>query len=352
MAGTTPNSQVELKGVLQDSFSMMLDLHRNKDLCILGDLFDGFTVDIAEVLTCYTTLASWLETMNNSRMVYLVAGNHDIGKRNDRLSSFDVLASILTSRFPTRVHVIREGVVSRGNIHMIPHCMNQDLFNIELEKARDLEPGYLLLHANVDNGFAENSDHSLNVSDDQLTLLCQKHTVLFAHEHQHRTINRYKNPVIVLGNQWPSSVADCLAHGEAQKDGLKMAHVIDDDGIQTIQTWKRQDDFEQMQWDALTDSTASFIRITGTVCAEQASDVISAIAKYRKNSPALVITNGVKVEGIAGMDESSLDALTQVKSFDVLQALLDMLEPEERVVVRDLLGMETEPDLNSFLEAA
>lgn len=336
--GTTPQSQQNLKKYLQDSLRSFVFQHLDKDLIINGDLFDGFTVDISDVLDCYFTLANWLSTMNNGRKLILVAGNHDIGKRNDRMSSFSFLANLLDDRFPNRVTVVDTGLASFGNIHVIPHCMNQDLFDIELEKALKVEPGYLLLHANVDNGFAENSDHSLNVNNDWLIRLSKLHVLVFAHEHQGRVLHRDGHQIIVCGNQWPSSVSDCMAHGDGQKDGLKRATVIHPGaGVSSIETWDALGDFEQMDWTDLHDTKAQFIRVTGKAGAESAASVISAIAKYRQSSNALVITNAVAIDGVAGMDEDVALSFEGVKSFDVLGALLEQLSEGEAKVVKELL---------------
>lgn len=342
MAGTTPVSQLALRHYLITAFERAIMANVDKDLIIAGDLFDGFTVDIDTVLDCYFALSKWMSSPGH---LYLMAGNHDIGKRSDRTSSFDVLASLLVAHYPERVTVIKDGLVTADErVHMIPHCMNQDLFNIELEKALHVPAGVLILHANIDNGFAENSDHSLNVDAEQLTRLSKKHVILFAHEHQHRVVSGYKQMVLAMGNQWPSSVSDCLAHGEAQKDGRKFQHVVktdfgsDDINIVMEETWKRDGDFVEMPWDELVETTARFVRITGSEPAERASDVISAIAKYRSKSPAFVVTNGVKIEGIKGMDDITELNCEQVKSFDVLGALLEMLDAEEQKVVKELLA--------------
>lgn len=336
VAGTTPASQENLRYTLQLRLRAALDRFFDHDLIILGDLFDGFNVDASEVLACYFTLSEWLTETHNT--LTLVAGNHDIGKRDDRLSSFGMLAQLLEDRFPTLVRVVDERSASFDGIHIIPHCMNQDLFELELAKALDAEPGYLLLHANVDNGFAECKDHSLNVSAEWLKKLSDRHTLLFAHEHQARTLNYGKHDVIVLGNQWPSSIADCLSHGPAQKDGRKYAHSISDSGVLQYETWCRDGNFVQMPWDQLDDQTAAnFIRIVGSAKADQASDVISAIAKYRAKSSAFVISNAVQIEGVEGLDEMSQLTFENVKTFDVLSALLAELTPEEGEAVKELL---------------
>lgn len=339
VAGTTPASQLAVRQYLQDSFRTLVNQHHDKDLCIPGDLFDGFEVDMQSVLDCYMTLSDWL--FESGRTLILGAGNHDIGKRNDRLSSFSLLGHLLLDRFPDTVTIVKDGLYSFGNIHVIPHCMNQDLFNIELEKALHMEPGYLLLHANVDNGFTEHSDHSLNVDGEWLTKLSKKHHLLFAHEHQHRHFSLEdtgRNPITVMGNQWPSSVSDCLAHGAAQKDGMKYAHLITDGTLASFATWHRDGDFEQMDWTDLQETEARFIRITGQAAATQAADVVSAIAKYRTKSKAFVVGNGVKIDGAVGMDELASVSFEKVTSFDVLGALLAELTPKEGEVVKELLA--------------
>jgi DNA repair exonuclease SbcCD nuclease subunit len=334
-AGTTPASSAALAASLQDSFEKFLMENLDDDLIIAGDLFDAFQIDIGEILQCYHTLAMWLD--KSGKRLYLQAGNHDAGRRDDMLSSFDFLCQILESRFST-VTTIKRELFSVGNIHMIPHCMNQDLFNIELEKALYVEPGFLILHANCANGFAEHSDASLNVDAEWLTELSKKHTILFAHEHQARTLKLGGKPICIMGNQFPSSIADCLAHGEAQKDGCKYAHVINGDGsITKIKTWERKGSFEQIDWTELTVPTAPFVRVSGSATAAQASDVIGAIARARKESNSFVITNGVVIEGIGDMALDAAVLFDRVSSFNILESLLENLTQAEQVVVKSLL---------------
>lgn len=343
-AGTTPASQCAVQAYIRTEFELTLQRYLDHDLLIAGDLFDGFFIDPAEMLKTYYILADWLKQSGNTLL--LMAGNHDIGKRNDRLSSFDLLASFLVARFESQVKVIKDELYTHaGNIHVIPHCMNQDLFDLELQKARDLPDGVVVLHANIDNGFTENSDHSLNVEATWLSRLTKKHVLMFAHEHQNRIL-RFDGgkSVFAMGNQWPSSISDCLAHGEAQKDGTKYAHVIresfEDPGeyeFLRTPTWKREGDFEQQDWTDLQASPAHFIRVTGSASAEQAAEVINAVAKFRQQSDAFVITNAVVINGVAGMDELAELTFEQVKAVNVLDALLEMLTAEEGAVIKQLL---------------
>ena len=338
MGGTTPLTQGLVQQGIQDSFHGYLMTHTDADLVINGDLFDGFSVDVVWVVACYMSLVEWFAKSDHT--LYLVAGNHDIGKRNDRKSSFDVLADLLSERFPTRTIVVKNEPYSEDGMHIIPHMLNQDIFNMALEQALSWEPGWLLLHANVDNGFAEESDHSLNVSREQLLELSKTHKLLFAHEHQARDVEMPGNrhAIRVLGNQWPTSIVDCRSADNAQLDGCKYAHQISDSGITEEETWRAEDDYSEVDWTGLFDTNARFLRVTGTAGASQAADVITAIAKFRQNSEAWVITNGVKIEGIQDSAEIHSMTLERLSSINILDELIEHLTDAEAVVVKKLLA--------------
>jgi hypothetical protein len=343
VAGTTPASAAALRNNLQESFYRLVNQHLDKDIIILGDLFDSFTVDAGEIWSTFSTLSSWLDSSAGmgTRLI-LVAGNHDWAPRGAQVSSFHLLAAILETLCPSRVRIVDtdHGLSTVAErIYVIPHVPNQDLFDIELNKALELPDGYLLLHANCANFFAEKSDHSLNVNEDMLAKLAKKHRVLFAHEHLHREL-AWSKTVTVLGNQFPSSVSDCLAHGEGQKDGKKYAHVIESDlGLTRIETWSEAGSYAEIPWTELgEDDGDEFVRVVGQATAAQAADVINAISKYRQRSAAYVVSNAVEIEGIAGVDELATASLESVRAFDVLGALLEVLDPEEAKVIREVMA--------------
>jgi hypothetical protein len=281
-------------------------------------------------------------------MLHAAQGNHDIAKNSQRTSSFAFFGELLKASFPNRVRIYNQGLeLMHFGLWVIPHCVNQDSFEVELTKALEVAPGYLFLHANYDNHFAVEADHSLNVSEEMARKLI-KHgwTLVFAHEHQAR--NCLAGQVIVTGNQWPTSVSDCLAHGEGQKDGKKFAHLIDTDedfgsgmttvSLKPIQTWQAEGDFIAMDWKALEQSDCRFIRIEGEASAEQAADVINAIARYRQHSKALVVTNSVKIAGVAGVGDMTSLSVEKLQAVNVLEALCEQLTEPEAVKVRELLG--------------
>lgn len=345
-AGTTITTRPLIQQYIQDAFRDTLWQHPDRDLVINGDLFDGYEVDTGQVLQAYLTVHDWL-LRNPSRMAHLGMGNHDIAKNSQRTSSFHLFGKLLQTAFPERVRVYDKGLeMIHWSVWIIPHCVNQDSFEIELTKALSVAPGYLLLHANYDNHFAVEADHSLNVSEEMARRLI-KHgwTLVFAHEHQRRTA--LAGQVIITGNQWPTSVSDCLAHGEAQKDGKKYAHLIDTDKdfiseqvtvtLKPVLTWLAEGDYVAMDWKEIAPSDCRFIRIEGTADAGQSADVINAIARYRQHSKAFVITNSVKIAGIAGVGEMTSLSVEKLQAVNVEDALCEQLTKEEAAKVKELL---------------
>lgn len=336
-SGTTLQSQTELGEYLHAEFRKLVMQHTDKHLLINGDLFDAFSIDPMDLIECFNTLSEWLDTSHNC--LTLIAGNHDRVPRANKVSSFELLGHVLTSQYGDRVRVVDwdDGFTKIApNIFAISHMPNQDLFDAEIEKAiASDETGYLLLHCNYCSTFCEHSDHSLNISPEQVRHLKGKWHCILGHEHQGRDLDR----VTIVGNQFPSSVSDCMAHGDAQRNGLKRALIIEDDlGRTDVQTWAAAGYFTKADWRNLEDTPHQFIRVEGTASAGEAQDVINTIAAFRNASKAFVITNAVKVEGSPDFDNLTESSFEAVKSFDVLAALLDELSPQEATLVKDLLN--------------
>lgn len=345
-AGTTHASRLGIQNYLQTSLVTILEDHEDKDVALNGDLFDTFDVETSQLLQVYMTFDGWLR--RTGKKLHLVRGNHDISKNSTKTSSFAFLCSLLKNAFPEQVFVyIDELAQVEEVIWVIPHCVNQDLFELELGKALEVAtPGFLLLHANCDNNFAVEADHSLNVSDEWVRKLIKfGWTLVFAHEHQRRDL--HAGQVRIMGNQWPTSVADCLSHGEAQKDGKKYAHVFQSTvdeasgnytmSMKPVQTWDREGDYTEVNWRELTLTDHRFIRVTGDAKSDEAADVINAIHRFRLASQAFVITNSVKIEGVAGINDMASLTEDRLQAVNVRQALLDELTADERKVVNELL---------------
>lgn len=339
--GTTLASAAALRTYLQDEFRQLIMAHLDKDLVVNGDLLDTFTIDVRELLQVYQTLVQWLHA--GEGRLFLIRGNHDASAKGQKISSFEFLCNILLSQFPDHVDVTHGKLRHLfGAAWAIGHSDNQDLFDMELEKAVEQidGPGTLFLHCNYDNHFAEESDHSLNLSEEAARRLTDKGVQLvLGHEHQKRVIKQPGANILIAGNQFPSSVSDCLAHGAAQKDGRKYAHLLSEDGeITPIETWSRVGTFIEADWTELDEVEGGrFIRVTGTASAESAARVISNISKLRQKSTAFVVSNAVKISSGGSFDELGELAADAVTKFNVKEALFAELTAEEVRVIEEVL---------------
>ena len=344
VSGTTPQSREDLRTYVFAEFDKLLHLAYGNDLCILGDLFDAFEVAPRDWLESYLLLADWC-TNNPNCTLYLVAGNHDISMKGTKQSWFETLATGLEQQFDSVQVVGIDSYMNIGsNVHIVAHHRNQELFDLTLsEVLEDCERGdYVLLHANYDNKFAERSDHSLNVSEEQALKFTKKGVdLVFAHEHQSRMEIPHGTPadggsVICLGNQIPTSVADCLGNNS------KFYWALTDNNIQKFECWddrKGSDGgYEAVDWRHLDqDCSAKFIRVVGDAVNAEAAQVIDAIHRFRQKSHAFVITNAVKIEGIADI-ESLPDTFEAAKKFDVMEFVYGQLNEAEAEVIRKIIG--------------
>ena len=334
-AGTTPASQAALTEHIHQHFEALINATDEDHIVINGDLFDGFEVPGTDLIRTFNVLDHWFMRARQAQHLTLVAGNHDWNPRADRVSSFHLLAHFLRVRRGMSVDVIDH---TRGfsrvadRVWAIPHMPNQDLFDIELSRAMADRGDILLLHANYDNNFAVESDHSLNVSREIAGQLVDRGwTLIFGHEHQVRVTES----IVIPGNQVPTSVADCL--------GCKGKYYLTLSGKETqLHEWLNLEEdkvFTRLDWRNLdADPGYQFIRVEGTATAEEAAEAVDAVARFRAKSQAFVVTNAVKVEGVAAFDELAEMSLEQITAFNVLDALLSELTEEEGKVVKELLS--------------
>lgn len=336
-AGTTPTSAAALRSYLLDTFRQLMDTQ--DDVVILGDLFDDFTVDASDFWTTFEILAEYLKGTGD---LTLVRGNHDWSPRADRKSSFDLLADILKHMRPTQVKVVREGLEHlQDDILIIPHMPNQDLFDLELDKAYERGGRYLLTHCNMmPPACYGKQDHSLSINEERAKQLAEKFVILNGHEHQH-VFHSIGKGVHCLGNQVPSSIADCLGRGKAQANGVKLLTTITDDfGLSQTTVWRSTDDFWVVDWRDLgsVPLDAKFIRVEGEAEASEAALVVNAIAELRKFHDAFVIGNAVRVSGQEAISEETAQAFQSIKAFDVMEAILSELNKAERAKIEEILA--------------
>jgi hypothetical protein len=329
------------------------------DLIILGDLFDGPTIDTNEFWSTYLILDRWISDScssgeKNGRLI-LVRGNHDIVPQTGTMSHFDLLAEMLSLRFPAEQFLlVREGLTEvREGVFVIPHMPNQELFDAELDKALALDgDGYLCLHCNMlPPEYYGKRDHSLSVSQERAEALAQKFVILNGHEHQYAFHDIGKG-IYCLGNQFPSSVADCLPRaGYTGEDKCCLEFhpgIAEEVPIgRGVITWQAAGSFYRADWRGLETlpEDAEFVRVEGTAQATEAEQVIDAIARLRREHRAFVIANAVAMEGMQGIDEAAEATFEGIRAFDALDALLAELSDVERARILEVLKDEEESNV-------
>jgi DNA repair exonuclease SbcCD nuclease subunit len=333
-AGTTPQSQAALRTHIFSEFRDLMTEPFNQHIVVNGDLFDNFTVDSRDLLETFEIMVECLEKGNS---ITLIMGNHDAVARSTQVSSFHTLCRVLKSmtyrfNFVDHTHGLTWiGGWSELPVLAISHQLNQDLFDIEIKKAVEMggDGRVLLLHCNVGNKFAEDDMHSLNLNDEQLDALMRSGwQIVCGHEHQMRTLRGGR--VVIPGNQIVTSISDCL-NCDAKY------YVWITDKVELVKLFDVKDVFTEVDWQDEVLMDDMFVRVTGTATAEQASEVVDAVASFRKESDAFVVANAVKIDGVCDFDSLTEASFDDIKKIDVLGLMLEEFNERERVVIKELL---------------
>jgi len=299
---TTPQSRKALREALYKQALWMVGKPSNPSIC-LGDLFD--TTDNEEAV-----IAQGAEVA--SRCSLILAGNHDLGNRDGKMSSLQLIGELakdsaiaLEDATDTYFQVQVEGV----DLFCIPHKRTQEIFDatlLNIQSAIRINPeAIILLHCNYDNSFASD-ETSLNLSKSQAAqLVADFDYVLIGHEHIPRS--DFGGRLQILGNIHPTSFSDisdkfiwAYEKGELRKEKIWSA-----------------DKYLLIRWEELLSSGISkidleFIEITGTAPASKLPEISKAVQKLWAQFPtAYMIRNHVKSEAIV------VDVPTQHKALDV-----------------------------------
>lgn len=317
VAGATPASAAALKKFTLASFEAFM-VEADEPVLIAGDLFDVWLPSLSDTWKTYTILKDWAQ---KGHKLTVMAANHDLSTDSSKFGGLEFLAKLFKDH-PNVQFVIGTGAWVAEGVYCVPHVPNQDIFDVELAKVPECE--VLFLHANLDNNFAAQADHSLNVSREQLDKLPAK-LVYFGHEHHARQVGK----AFVGGVQWPTSISDCLD----KKD--KFAYRLVGSKLEPVKTWDAAN-YAELDWRNPEPSEAQFVRFSGHCKPEEAADMADTIARYRQWSQAFVVTNAVKVGEDTEGNELALNSLEAISKFNVMEALRDHLAPEEFKVLENL----------------
>jgi hypothetical protein len=112
--------------------------------------------------------------------------------------------------------------------------------------------------------------------------------------------------------------------------------------IDYIQTWTPDDAdgwYAEVDWrelSAVEEEGRGFIRVNGPATAAESAEAIKAISTFRQRSQSFVVTNAVQVEQAEGLEDIA-SSIEDIRSVNVIELLLDLLEPAQRETVQKLL---------------
>jgi metallophosphoesterase superfamily enzyme len=328
-AGTTNHSREQLGRYTFEQFKEVLKrCSGSASTIILGDLFNKAKVGEVALYMAFRILCDHMRSSNQE--LILVRGNHDNRSEtvND-MCSLELLYVLLKDAkdsgvFEGDVYLIYnepEHFDTGGvDFYIIPHVFNQEEFDRQLGAVPE-GVGFLLLHCNYDNYFAQ-GDHSLNLSKSQAKKITDTGTkILIAHEHHARRIN---SNLIILGNQFPTSIDDCLGGGQ------KAMYVVRPDGtIEPSVTWEAAGNYLDSPYDQVEHVPSngySFVRVSGVCEKSEFARVVREVNELRKRSNAFIVSNAVK------MREQKMDSRTkeEIETIDIVGMLLSSLSDTSR----------------------
>ena len=322
-AGTTTVTSKKLRDKLLYELENTTDRVKT-DLVINGDLFDGAQIPLSDALVALKILRNWLK--RTGKRLILLPGNHDLQRDTSKLSTFQFISEILANESDVQYMPGGGWIDEAGGVYAISHVPNQDIFDYELSKVPECK--YLLLHCNWNNGFANELDHSLNLSAEVAASIPAKHIIL---GHEHAPASHLNGKVVIPGNQYPSSIADCLSR--SNKHYLE----VDNEGIKFRKTWDAER-YVELDWRNVYAADADFIRVVGIAEPHEATQALDTVINLRKVSEAFIVGGAIKIKDsdeALNMD-AALASVEVVRAFDVEKALREILKPEQIAAVESL----------------
>lgn len=297
-AGTTKESRLALENWMLQRFKYLLEMPHHR-LIILGDLFDQRNVD-------EHIMKEVIDILNGERCV-LVLGNHDLqgGAEDHKMSSAEFVGMI-------GGHDIIDTACLLDGFYIIPHLHDQAEFDRAVSQCPDNT--MMLTHCNIDSPWTH-GDHSLNLSLAQIDDLYKRGIhVIAAHEHAQRD---YMYNVTVIGNQFPSSIADC-------QSGPKRCLIVEGKSFTSVPTWDATD-----YTTGIRASYHKFIEVTGEVEIAEYTGIVKKVSELRRNSDAFIIKNSVKVK-----EREVVKVDQEVTHFNIIEMLMDAIPEKIRGEVK------------------
>lgn len=301
--GTTVESRAQLERGLFIKLQELIEGIKPDRVIVVGDLFAKWTVSSATFRELWWTVTSygidWV----------ILRGNHDSKSDHDNnISSLELLDAVTDDR----IKVVFSSPEKIGDYYFIPHSVTQENFEACLRSIPE-DVKFVFLHANWDNSFAAESEHSLNLTREQAKEITDRGiTIIMGHEHSHNT--HLDSRVIVMGCTWPTSISDC-------EGGDKYCLVIEEENrIAKHLTWTKEK-FSEIHIDDIGTMSEvqapEFIKVTGECVPAEAAEIVRKVRKLRSDvgKTTYVVKNGVSV--IRPEKESTALTADNISAFDL-----------------------------------
>ncbi len=310
--GTTMESREALEDWQFEKLEEVLDIPHDQ-LIIVGDLFDKRSVSEKTLLRTYNILAH--------ESVILLRGNHDSNSmKYGEICSLELLHGLLPAST-----LIFDKPRTLGKKHFIPHCFDQEEFDGYIEQVP--EKSIVFIHANNDNHFAVEADHSLNLSKKQREDLIERGChIILGHEHGFE----FNENMAIPGCLMPTSISDCT------KGNCRALMLTTEEGafaISTITTWEEEGNYLECDYSDIEVTDHQFVRINGECAISEYPEIVRNIAKLRKESDAFIIANNVKVR----ISDTETLTAEEVTNFNIIELLLERIDKEFREEVESCI---------------
>lgn len=209
VANTTPASAQKLRDASHEHTKYLLtDVKQEGMLAFcLGDLFDQYSNHESVIVQAMDLV---------TRTEIVLAGNHDISNRKDKVSSLKLLQKIYGDMIlmgdwgePS----VFQFSLRNTQFVFIPHVANQELFETALQEAQALAAAstsqwkVLCIHCNYNLTFDSVQDTSLNLTSTAADLLLADFHFIFS-GHEHIPADHHNGRVRIVGNPYPTSFSD------------------------------------------------------------------------------------------------------------------------------------------------
>jgi DNA repair exonuclease SbcCD nuclease subunit len=209
VANTTPASAQKLRDASHAHVKHLLtDVKQEGMLAFcLGDLLDQYSNPEA-------VIEQAMELVKHTDIV--LAGNHDISNRKDKVSSLELLHKVYGDKILIGAYgepSVFQFTLENTLFVFIPHVANQELFETALQEAQALAAAstspwkVLCIHCNYNLTFDSVQDTSLNLTSTAADLLLADFHFIFS-GHEHVPVDHHNGRVRIVGNPYPTSFSD------------------------------------------------------------------------------------------------------------------------------------------------